>query len=273
MRKVGPFLLAFHAAFLIFIAAPIVVIVLVAFTPTAYLSIPTTEFSFRWFRAIFASRDFPESFLTSLELATIAASCALAIGIPAALALARSIIPGRGLLKALFLSPLLVPSVVLGVSLLRFLNQLGWHGTFTSLVLCHTAIILPYVIRLLLTAITGFDRTVETAALSLGASTLQTYRRVIMPLIMPGIAGAWLIAFIMSLDELTMTIFVASANTTTFPVRLFDYLMQSTDPLVVSVSTVWIVLIALAVIVLDFAYGLDRLLVGESRVGEPGSRR
>jgi putative spermidine/putrescine transport system permease protein len=264
MSKVGPFLLVFHIAFLIFIAAPIVVVVLVAFTPTAYLSIPTTEFSLRWFRAIFASRDFPASFLISLELATVAASCALAIGIPAAFALGRSFRVAHRVLKALFLSPLLVPAIVLGVSLLRFLNQMGWHGTFASLVLCHTVVILPYVIRLLLTAIAGFDRAVETAALSLGASHLQTFRRVILPLIMPGVVGAWLVAFIMSLDELTMTIFVASANTTTFPVRLFDYLTQSTDPLVASVSTVWIALITLALIVLDFAYGLDRLLLGRA---------
>jgi len=124
--------------------------------------------------------------------------------------------------------------------------------------------VLPYVLRLVVAAATGFDRTITQAAQSLGASAWSVFRRIELPLIIPGVAGGWLIAFINSFDELTMSIFVASASTQTLPVKMYNHIANTIDPLVASVSTVLIVLTLVLMMALDRFYGLDRVLSGKT---------
>ncbi len=265
MSKNGPIALAFHTLFIIFILAPLVIVCLVAFTSKGYLSLPTDGFSLRWFRAILDNPDFIDAFWLSIYIGLASATIALGLSVPASLALARYRFPGRGGLTAFFLSPLMVPHIVLGVSFLRFLTAVGWNGTFIGLVLCHVIIIMPYSLRLVLASVTGMDRSAETAAVSLGASPWVTFRRITLPLILPGIAGGWVLAFITSFDELTMTIFVASPSTTTLPVRMFQHITETIDPLISSLSAVIIFITVIFMLLLDRLYGLDKILVGQGR--------
>jgi putative spermidine/putrescine transport system permease protein len=266
MKKNGPLALAFHTLFVVVMLAPIVVVCLVAFTPEGFLSIPTTSFSLRWFKAIANYPEFVRAFGTSLWLGALSSFVTVLVAVPAALALARYRFRGRDALSALFLSPLMIPHVVLGIAFLRFFTVTGLSGTFTGLVMSHVIIIMPYALRLTLSASTGLDPQIEHAAASLGASWFTTFRRVTLPMILPGVVSGWVLAFITSFDEVTMTVFIASPRTTTLPVRLFLYIQDNIDPLVAAVSAGLIALTAVAMIVLDRIYGLDRLLVG------PGSR-
>ena len=109
------------------------------------------------------------------------------------------------------------------------------------------------------------DRSIENAAASLGASSFTTFRRVTLPLILPGVASGWVLAFINSFDEVTMTVFIASPETTTLPVRLFLYIQDNIDPLVAAVSAALIFMTVAAMLVLDRLYGLERLLVGRGQ--------
>jgi putative spermidine/putrescine transport system permease protein len=118
---------------------------------------------------------------------------------------------------------------------------------------------------MLLAAVTGIDGNVERAAASLGASRLTTFRRVSLPMLLGGLAGGWVLAFIASFDELTVSVFVASPQTTPLPLRLFSHIAETTDPLVASVSAVILVLSALLLILLDRLYGVDRLFSGGRR--------
>ena len=263
MRHNGFWALLFHALFIAFIVAPLLVVVVVSFTPEGYLSLPTSGLSLRWFYAILDNQDFIDAFWMSLYLALASATLALTAAVPAALAIARYQFSGRAALTAFFLSPLMIPHVVLGVSFLRFFTQIGLSGTFIGLVLAHIIIIMPYALRLVLASVTGLDRDAEKAALSLGASHWTVFRRVTLPLIVPGLTGGWMLAFITSFDELTMSIFVASPSTTTLPVRMYQHIAQTIDPLIASVSTVLIVLTLVLMIVLDRIYGLDKVLVGK----------
>jgi putative spermidine/putrescine transport system permease protein len=263
MQKNGPVALLFHALVVGFVLAPLVVICLVAFTPENTLTMPTTGFSLRWFRAVFAHPDFVASFSNSLWLAMIAATLSVAIAVPAALALDRYEFRGRGALNALFLSPLMIPHLVLGLALLRLFTLIGATGSFAWLTLCHVVVITPYVLRLVLAALAGFDRSTEQAALTLGASNWTVFRRVTAPMILPGITGGWLLAFINSFDELTMSIFVTSPATVTLPVRMYMYATESIDPMMAAVSALMIALTAVAMLVLDRAFGLDNILVGQ----------
>ena len=254
--------LLFHALVVAFTLAPLVVVCLVAFTPEGYLSLPTTRWSLRWFRAI---RDYPEflvAFRTSLGLGTLSATIAVALSVPAALAIARHRFPGRDAMTALFLSPLMVPHVVLGIAFLRFLTQGGLSGTFVGLVLSHVIVVVPFALRLVLATSYGLDARIEQAAVSLGAGPWTVFRRVTLPLLLPGIVSGWVLAFINSFDEVTMTVFIASPATTTLPVRLFLYIQDNIDPLVCSISASLIALTAVLMLALDRIFGLDRLFLG-----------
>src|SRR3954470_20371764 len=262
MNRNGPLALAFNALVIAFMLAPLVVICLVAFTPENTLTLPTTGMSLRWFRAVFQHPDFVASFANSLWLAGSAATVSVAIAVPAALALDRYEFRGRGALNALFLSPLMIPHLVLGVALLRLFALIGATGSFVWLTLGHIVVVTPYVLRLVLAALSGLDRSAEHAAVTLGASSWIVFRRITVPMILPGITGGWLLAFINSFDELTMSIFVTSPATVTLPVRMYMYATESIDPMMAAVSALMVAVTAVTMIVLDRIYGLDRILVG-----------
>ncbi|AWJ88164.1 ABC transporter permease (plasmid) [Azospirillum sp. TSH58] len=265
MNRNGPVALVFHTLFLAFLLAPILIVCVVAFTSQGYLSLPTEGLSLRWFRAIGDNPEFARAFRDSLLLGAVSSTIAVAFSVPAALAIARHQFRGREAITALFLSPLMVPHIVLGIAFLRFFTQIGLGGTFAGLVLSHVVIILPFALRLILAASTGMDRSIENAAASLGATSWTTFRRVTLPLILPGVASGWVLAFINSFDEVTMTVFIASPETTTLPVRLFLYIQDNIDPLVAAVSASLIFMTVAAMLVLDRLYGLERLLVGRGQ--------
>lgn len=262
MSKNGPLALFFNALVITFMLAPLVIVCVVAFTPGNTLAIPTTEFSLRWFRAVFAHSDFVQSFKNSLWLASISATLATLLAVPAGLAIARHSFPGRDFLNGLFLSPLIIPHLVLGVALLRTFSLIGATGSFFWLALAHVVIITPYVLRLVLASVEGSDRSAEQAALSLGASQATVFTRITLPMILPGVTGGWLLAFINSFDEVTMSIFVTAPSTVTLPVRMYMYATESIDPLMAAVSALMVALTAVAMLVLDRIYGLDKILVG-----------
>ncbi|HZZ95114.1 MAG TPA: ABC transporter permease [Usitatibacter sp.] len=263
MRRNGALALAFHGAFVTFMVAPIAIVCLVAFTPQGFLSIPTTHWSLRWFRAIAQYPEFVEAFWSSLLLGAVSSAVAIALSVPAALAVSRYRFPGREALTGLFLSPLMIPHVVLGIAFLRFFTEAGIGGSFTGLVLAHVVIVFPFALRLVLASATGLDRALENAAVSLGASGFTVFRRVTLPLILPGVASGWMLAFIQSFDEVTMTVFIASPGATTLPVRMFLYIQDNIDPLVASVSAMVIAVTLVFMLLLDRLYGLDRLLSGK----------
>jgi putative spermidine/putrescine transport system permease protein len=265
MSRNGPLALAFNALFALFMAGPLIVVIGVSFTPEGFLEFPPSGISLRWFWAILENQDFVQAFWISLYLGLASATLSALIAVPAALAIGRYRFAGREPLVGLFMSPLTVPTIVLGIAFLRFLSQLGINGTFLGLVLCHAVIITPYVLRLTLASVTGIDRRTEWAAVSLGASRFTTFRRIVLPTIMPGVAGGWVLAFVTSFDELTVTIFIVNPSTTTLPVRLFSHITQTTDPLVASISTMIILFTVALLLIVEWFYGLDRLLLGEGR--------
>jgi putative spermidine/putrescine transport system permease protein len=265
LSRNGPLALAFHAFFVLFAAAPIVVVCLVAFTPEGHLSLPANGLSLRWFRAIAEYPEFIKAFNDSLWLASLSSSVSIALAVPAALAIARYRFLGREAMMALFMSPLMVPQVVLGIAFLRFFSEIGLSGRFIGLMIAHVIVIMPFALRLVLASAIGIDQRIEQAAISLGAGTGTVFRRVTLSLILPGVVSGWLLSFISSFDEVTMTVFIASPETTTLPVRLLIHIQDNLDPLVTSVSTVLIALTSIFLVVLDRFYGLDRLFLGQSK--------
>lgn len=262
MAKNGPLALLFNALVISFMLAPLLIVCIVAFTPENTLTIPTTRFSLRWFKAVFAHPDFITSFWNSLWLALASATLATLLAVPAGLAITRYSFAGRDALNALFLSPLIIPHLVLGVALLRLFSLTGASGSFVWLVLAHVVIVTPYVLRLVVAASSGTDLSCEQAARSLGASDLTVFWRITLPMILPGVSGGWLLAFINSFDEVTMSIFVTAPSTVTLPVRMYMYATESIDPLMAAASALMVAFTAVVMVLIDRLYGLDRILVG-----------
>lgn len=263
MVKNGPFALFFHTLIVIFMLAPMVVVCLVAFTPENTLSMPWNGLSLRWFQAVFAHNDFMTAFGNSLKLALFSATLSTALAVPSGLAIAQYAFRGRDALNALFLSPLIIPHLVLGVAFLRLFTLMGFTGTFGWLVAVHTIVVTPYALRLILASLGSMDRNAENAARTLGAGEWTVFRRITLPLLLPGLSGGWLLAFINSFDELTMSIFVTSPSTVTLPVRMYMYASESIDPMMAAVSALMILVATVTMIIIDRMFGLDRLLVGK----------
>jgi putative spermidine/putrescine transport system permease protein len=260
-RNGGP-ALGFHTLFIAFVLTPLVAVCITAFTPENYLSVPYDDFSLRWFRALLHRPDFRRATWLSARLATVAATLAVIVATPAALVLARHRFIGRETLSALFMSPLMIPHVVLGIALLRYLAQIGLGATFAGLVAGHVLLIAPFAMRLVMASATSMDERIYQAAVSLGAGPFTTLRRVTLPLILPGVVSGWILAFIVSFDEVAMTVFLVAPGTETLPLRMLNHIQDTTDPLVAAMSAILIAGTAAVALLLDRLYGLDRLFSG-----------
>lgn len=259
----GPAALAFHTLLTIFVLAPLVVVLLVSFTDKDHISMPFDGASLRWYWEILDTPELISAFWLSIRLGLASATLASLVAVPAAIAIARHRFYGRDGLTAFLMSPLMIPHVVLGVAFLRFFSVMGWTGSFFALVLVHAIIVVPFSLRLTLAAVIGLDRDAEDAARSLGASRFVAFRRILLPLIMPGVVGGWVLCFIQSFDEVTMTIFVATPGTMTLPVALYNRITFLSDPVTTSVSAIMIVGTLVLMIALDRVVGLEKVLIGK----------
>ncbi len=223
--------------FLLFVVAPLVVVVGVSFEPQALLRFPPDGVSLRWYREVLASGTFTEAAWNSLVVALVATIGSVVLGTPAAYALVRYRFPGRDLAAALLLSPLVVPQLVIGIALLQFFAWIGVGGSLVTLSLGHVLITLPYVVRTLSANIVGLDPSVEEAAENLGASRGQVYRLIVLPLVKSGLYAAMLFTFLISFDNAVISLFLVSARTTTLPIAMYTYVEHSLDPSLAAIST------------------------------------
>ncbi|MBL8699089.1 MAG: ABC transporter permease subunit [Alphaproteobacteria bacterium] len=245
---------AFNAAIVTFLLAPIVIVGVFAFNPTPYISFPPVGVTLRWFEKFLGNPDFMNSLWLSLRVAAVVLVLATAIGAAAALAIARGNLPGARLLTAFFLSPLMLPAILTGLALFQLLILAGLGRPVWGLVVGHTLVAVPYVLRTTLAVLHNFDRRVEEAAAALGAPPLRVFFEVTLPLIRPGVIAGGIFAFIVSFDQFPISLFLVLPKGETLPIVLFNYLRFDLDGAVAAASMVS-VLMALAVVLL-----LDRLI-------------
>ena len=250
---------AFNAFMLVYVLAPIVLVVWMSFTPAEFFQLPLTSFSLRWFREALSYPDFIDAFALSAELAAFAALAAVLLSFAAAYGLVRYRPRGSGFLLGFFTSPLVVPAVVFGIAMLQFVNRIGLYNNFAGLLLAHVVVITPYAIRTLHATIQTVPEEMEWVAMVLGAGRLRMLLRITMPLALRGLITAFLFTFILSFSEVTMTLFMTGPALQTLPVRIYNYLTDRVDPTVAAVSTL-VVLVSLAVVLLvNLLGGLKRL--------------
>jgi putative spermidine/putrescine transport system permease protein len=227
---------------LLFLVAPIIVVVATAFGTSPYPVFPPSGFTLKWFTKVLTTRDVLDATRLSALLGACTAVLATTIGTLSALALVRFRISARPLVSSLLLSPIIFPAIVLGLALLVFYHRVGLAATFSGLVAAHVLLTTPFELRLVMASLAEFDPTIEEAARNLGAGALRTFLQVTLPLIRPGVIAGALFAFILSFDELVVTLFLAGPGRQTLPIRIFTYVEYSSDPSISAISTLLIVL-------------------------------
>jgi len=225
-----------------FMFLPVAVVVLLSFNANQFGSFPMTGLSTRWFVELWNNDAVMRAFRTSMILGLMTAVISTTLGILASLALVRYRVPGRNTITTLLIAPILVPEVVLAVALLLFLNWLGLGKSFALLLAGHVIFTLPFVILVVQARLVSIKRDVEEAALSLGASPVQTFFAVTLPLMLPAVAAGALFAFTISFDDITGTLFWKPGGVETVPTQIFSMLRNSISPEINALGTVMIVL-------------------------------
>jgi putative spermidine/putrescine transport system permease protein len=244
----------------VFLMAPVVVVMLASLSTTSYLTVPPQGITLRWFGAVIEDPSYIDAILFSLVLALIATAGSLAAGMAAAYALMRRAVPGAEAISAFLMAPLIFPAVVVGVALLQLYALIGLQATFLGLALAHMVITIPYCVRAILASLAGTDPNVEDAARVLGANRFVAFWTTTLPLIRPGVFAGGLFAFIVSFDNVPVSIFLLGVRQTTLPVKIFTAIEYGVDPTIAAVSTMLILATALFLVLAERWIGFHRFV-------------
>jgi putative spermidine/putrescine transport system permease protein len=246
-----PLLWGWTALVLLFLVAPIVAIMPIAFSAGTFLSYPLPGFSLRWFAVVFETYPWLFSLRNSVIVGLFTVVFAVPLGTLAAFGLHSHSFPGRDVIRAMLLSPMVMPVVIVGLAATFALSRVGLQGTFVGMIAAHTALALPFVIIPVSATLKGLDPNFARASASLGASPLATFRQVTLPLIMSGVASGAVFAFITSFDEVVVALFVSSPSTLTLPRQLFSGLRDQLNPSLVAIAFVLIVVSCLMMVFIE----------------------
>lgn len=249
------FLLAAHSVLVfLFLWAPILVLVVFSFNRGKQTA-QWQGFTLDWYEKLLANEQIHGAVKNSLITATVTTVVATMVGTLVALALGRWRFRGKGFTQVLLYLPIIIPEIVIGAALVTFFGVVGWRLSLGTVILGHIVFSTSYVAIVVRARLSGFDRSLEEAALDLGASPVEVFTRVTLPLILPGVIAGALLVFTLSIDDYVVTSFVAGVGATTLPVQIYSMLKVGVTPEVNAVSTL---LLALTVVLIVLAQRLQR---------------
>jgi putative spermidine/putrescine transport system permease protein len=234
----------------LYLLAPTLVIVPMSFTESRILSFPPQGFTLEWYERIVADRQWSTALTNSAQVAVLTTVLSVVLGTLAALAIARGRFPGRTAANGLVLAPLIVPVVIIAIGMFSLFVRWRISGSLVGLVLAHTALAVPFVVVSVSASLRTVDRNLELAAANLGATPRQTFLRVTLPIIVPGVIAGAIFAFITSWDEVVVSIFLTSARFRTLPVEMWEQVRQAVDPTVAAVATTLLVVTTVLLMIL-----------------------
>lgn len=237
---------------LLFLILPVLVIVPLSFNVSSFLTYPLDGFSLRWYQEIFSPNGpWLAALKNSLIVAPFATLLAMSLGTLAAVGLNKADFPGKGLILALLISPMVVPLVIVAVGMYFFFAQVGLLNSFFGLVLAHAVLGTPFVVITVNATLQGFDHNQVRAGASLGANPLQVFFKVVLPQILPGVASGGLFAFATSFDEVVVALFIASPSERTLPMQMFSGIRENISPAIAAMATIMIILSALLLLIME----------------------
>ena len=243
---------------LLFLLLPILVIVPLSFSDSSFLVYPIPGWSLKWYQNLFGSAEWVRAAKNSFIIAPAATLVATSLGTLAAVGLARTNFPFKGLLMSLLIAPMVVPIVVVGVSTYLFFAPLGLADSYTALIIVHAALGAPFVLTTVLATLQGFDDNLVRASLSLGESPLRTFFRVTLPVIAPGVISGALFAFATSFDEVVVVLFLAGPDQLTLPRQMFNGIRENISPTIAAVATLLILFTTALLLALEWLRGRRR---------------
>ena len=249
-----------HAAslglILAFVLAPTLIVIAMSFGDSALLQFPPRSFSFRWYAAALGRPEFRAAAGNSLWLAAAATVIAIPIALAAALALVRGRFPGQAAMQTVLMTPLFVPGVVIGLSLLVISPAIGLRSPDLRLIGAHVLVVMPFLLRTIMAGLHRADLMLEEAARTLGASRARTFLLITLPGIGGALLAGALFAFVISFDNVSVSLFLASAKSNTLPLAVMSYVEFNADPSVAAVSTLLIAMAVAAALLVERAVGL-----------------
>jgi len=243
-----------------FTALPLVFVIAVSFDGGAVPAFPPSSLSIKWYVHALTLDLFVNSAQTSFWLALVATLTATPLGALGAVGLSRTKSSWKRVVEGFFLTPLVVPGIVIGISLLVALAAIDVREAPVRLLVAHVLVVLPYSMRTVLASLSRVDETLEEASMTLGASPFKTFILVTLPLIKPGIIAGAIFSFILSFDDVAVSMFLTDAHTSTLPIAIMSYLEYNFDPAVAAISSLLIVVMLALAVALEWLFGLRRLL-------------
>ena len=259
MRDRGTVLGVYVAIVTALALLPIVIVLLISFTSSAFIVFPPPALSLKWYNSVLTDRQWTDSLWLSLQIATLVTTFSLVLGVPASLALRSSTGALAAAAQTLFLSPLMVPTIVIGLSLLRVFNMMDVAASALSVALGQTILAMAYVVRLVLASLAGVDPRLESAAAIHGSPPWRTFWLVTFPLIRHGVIVGGLFGFIISLDDVNIALLLSDIRTSPLSVTLFSYIEQNADPLGAAVSSLLVIIAVALMAVADRIVGIGWL--------------
>jgi putative spermidine/putrescine transport system permease protein len=245
-------------AVLVYLLAPILAIIPLSFSASSFLAYPMPGWSLQWYHNLFTSDEWGRAAKNSFIVAPAATIIATTLGTLTAVGLARANFPFKGLLMGVLIAPMVVPIVVVGVACYLFFARIGLSDTYTGLILVHAALGAPFVVTTVLATLQGFNQNLVRASLSLGAGPVQTFFRITLPVIAPGVVSGALFAFATSFDEVVVTLFIAGPNQVTLPRQMFTGIRENINPTIAAVATLLILFTTTLMLVLEWLRGRRR---------------
>jgi putative spermidine/putrescine transport system permease protein len=240
---------------LIFLVSPLLVIIPLSFSDNTFLLYPIENFSLRWYQEFFGNEVWLNSLKNSFIVAPAATLLAMVLGSLAAVGLSSSNFPGKSLLMSILISPMVVPVVIVGVGSYLFFAPLGLTNSYLGLILVHTALGVPFVVITVSATLSNFNVNLIKASANLGANPLTTYRRIVFPLIAPGVISGGLFAFATSFDEVVVTLFLAGPEQSTLPRQMFGGIKENISPAIAAAATVLILFSIALLLTLEWLRG------------------
>jgi putative spermidine/putrescine transport system permease protein len=257
--KLHPLLIAIAVMIFAILVAPLFIILGAAVSDTSYLTFPPQGFTMRWFTNIFQITAFRTTAITSLQIAVTGTFLALLIGIPAAYAMNRFRIRLPSWLSNVFVLPILVPEIVLGFSLVKSITIGLELPVFVTLLIGHTVLVLPYAVRVVGASLASFDFSIEEAAISLGCPPLKAFFTVVLPNIGAGVVAAFILSFITSINDVSISLFLTGPGVSTLPIQILAHMEQFFDPTIASVSVLLMILTVGVMAIVETTLGLTFL--------------
>ena len=248
-------LIVLTGAVLLFLVAPILTIVPLSFSSGSFFYYPLPGLSLRWYQDFFTSSFWLSSLRNSLIIGISATVLATVLGTMAALGIWRARFPAQALVLAMLISPMVVPVVIIAVGVYFAFAPLGLTDGYLGLILAHATLGVPFVVITVLATLSAFDRTLLRAAESLGASQLATFRRVMLPLILPGVASGAVFAFAASFDEVVVVLLMAGPAQRTLPRQMFAGINDNISLTIAAAATM---LIAISLVLMIAVGALQR---------------